>query len=286
MGNSDSAGKGNGMISRAQLLISLSALLILMHAMDAYATHTSVPVIEPLERYIAGKAYDLRGVMLYNGQPTSDILVEVRIDTPYGSYTEYARSAGDGRFTIGFKPMAQGYYTITATSHCRDVHRNICTYQSTMLEVAVYEEASVDRLCLVGGECISIYPLTVMSIDSRLSGEPITVDGSNRSLTMMFVDVGDRAGAILALPREVIDSPGRLAVMVDGVVVEHREHQDSAGARILEFPLRDGGDDGSAVVEISGTYVIPEFPLTIVSVFASSLLASLAIRRFIVGVEH
>lgn len=259
---------------------TLVIMTIMLNTESAYATHTSLPVIEPMEQYMAGRVYDLNGLILYNGQPTSDVLVEVRIDAPYGSSAEYVRSASDGRFTVAFKPSTQGYYTITAISHCRDVHRSICTYQSTVFEVAVYEEVSVDRLCILGGECINIHsnPITMAIIDTGLESEPIMVDSSRRSLVIRLSDVGDRAHLVLALPSNIIDASSRFSVMVDGYAVEHREHLASMDARTVEVPINDGDDDGSTMVEIIGTYVIPEFPLAI-AILAVSTVALLTMRR-------
>ncbi|MEM2317720.1 MAG: hypothetical protein QXH33_07335, partial [Candidatus Nitrosocaldus sp.] len=264
------------------LLLSMMLLMINTdddgsNSNNAYATHTSLPVIEPMEQYIAGRVYDINGLILYNGEPTSDVLVEVKIDSPDGSSTkEYVRSRDDGRFTMTFKPNAQGYYTITATSHCRDVHRSICTYQSTMLEVAVYEEKSIDRLCVVGGgECINLDNLTIAMVDARLS-EDVMIDSSKRALMIRLMDVGDRAHIILTLPSHIIDAPDRLSVVVDGKAVEHREHLASSDVRIVEIPIYDGG---SVVVEIIGTYVIPEFPIAIALVLAVSMLVLLTLHR-------
>ncbi|GBC72742.1 hypothetical protein HRbin04_00134 [archaeon HR04] len=280
------------LLSQFNLFLLLSLITIVIPLADyAHATHNSLPVIEPMEHYIAGKTYDINGIILYNGEPTSDVLVEIRIDSPYGSSREYVRSREDGRFSIRFSPSEQGYYTITATSHCRDVHRSICTYQSTMLEVAVYEEKSIARLCIVGGECIIIDPpLVIAVIDAKVLDDSVMVDTSKRSLLIRLMDVGYRAHAIFALPSHIIDAPSRLSVLVDGNVIEHKEHLASTtDVRIVEITV-DRGDsvDGYSnngisnknsngnLVEIIGTYVIPEFPITIV-LFALSMILLLAL---------
>lgn len=280
------------LLSQFNLFLLLSLITIVIPLADyAHATHNSLPVIEPMEHYIAGKTYDINGIILYNGEPTSDVLVEIRIDSPYGSSREYVRSREDGRFSIRFSPSEQGYYTITATSHCRDVHRSICTYQSTMLEVAVYEEKSIARLCIVGGECIIIDPpLVIAVIDAKVLDDSVMVDTSKRSLLIRLMDVGYRAHAIFALPSHIIDAPSRLSVLVDGNVIEHKEHLASTtDVRIVEITVdRKDSVDGYSnngisnknsngnLVEIIGTYVIPEFPITIV-LFAVSMILLLAL---------
>ncbi len=235
--------------------------LIIATVDHAYATHTSLPIIEPEERYIAGRIYDLKGIVLYNDKPASDVLVDVMVGYPDGSSEHLmVRSANDGRFSIKFRPMIQGYYTIIATSHCMDVHRSICTYQSTMLDVAVYEERIVDSIC-VGDECISIDPaITIMSIDSDIDNDAMVFASNDDRLVMRFKNVGDRANVILTLPSNVIDSPAKFLVMVDGMDIEHREYLASTNIRVVDIVIKDYDSDGSAVVEIIGTYVIPEFP--------------------------
>lgn len=283
----------NPSLFQFNLFLLLSLITIVIPLADyAYATHNSLPVIEPMEHYIIGKTYDINGIILYNGEPTSDVLVEIRIDSPYGSSREYVRSREDGRFSIRFNPSEQGYYTITATSHCRDVHRSICTYQSTTLEIAVYEEKSVARLCIVGGECISIDPpLVIAVIDARVLDDSIMVDTSKRSLLIKLMDVGYRAHAIFALPSHIVDAPSRLSVLVDGNVIEHKEHLASTDVRIVEITIdRKDSVDGSSnnngisnknsngkLVEIIGTHVIPEFPITIV-LFAVSMILLLVLN--------
>lgn len=252
-------------------------MLIIATVGYAYATHTSLPIIEPEERYIAGRIYDLKGIVLYNDKPASDVLVDVIIGYPDGSSEHVmVRSAHDGRFGIKFKPMIQGYYAITATSHCMDVHRSICTYQSTMLDVAVYEESIVDRICVID-ECITIDPgITIMSIDAEMDNDAMVFADNDDRLVMRFKNVGDRANVILTLPSNVIDSPSKFSIIVDGIDVEHREYLTSTNIRVVDIVIKDYDSDGSVVVEIIGTYVIPEFPLSIP--LAGSILALLILH--------
>ncbi len=253
-----------------EILLSLVTVAMMIYVDDAYATHTSIPVIEPLHSFIVNKYYELNGFVLYNGQPTSDVLVEVTLSAPDGStIKEYVRSSSDGSFRVKFTPTSSGYYTLTAVSYCRDVHRDICTNQSTTMQLLVLEEITKD-ICIVD-ECIGVLSAQVVGIridhaelhpDDKLLRLRLHVDGGKDGDEYM----------LLKLPRSIIDSEQGLVVSLGDFRFDYKEYIDGE-FRVIEARL-DDVPTGTVYMDIIGTYAIPEFSsyLALISMLMVPLL--------------
>ncbi|MEM3089078.1 MAG: hypothetical protein QXY22_00745 [Candidatus Nitrosotenuis sp.] len=105
----------------------------------ASATHISKPVVvEPKTEYILGEKVAIRGWVNYNEVPTADVLLNFKVTGHGGVLAERSFPSDDtGNFTFEFetRDLEPGRYDIVITSHCLEVHRQICTYQSQTLSV-------------------------------------------------------------------------------------------------------------------------------------------------------
>ncbi len=236
------------------LLSMVIAIVIMVTGMDgAYATHTSIPVIEPLPFYLVNENHQLNGTILYNGQPTSNVLVEVTISAPDGSIIkEYVRSGDDGSFSVIFKPRSSGYHTIIVTSYCRDVHRDICTYQSTTMQLLVLEEITKD-ICIMD-ECVA--RLSAKLVGLRIEDAELKPDDKVLRLRL-YVEKED-GYMLLELPRSIIDAEQGLILQVDHSRVDYKEYADE-NLRIIEARFYDTPAGTIIYMDIIGTYAIPEF---------------------------
>lgn len=265
-----------GLEVRFILIITIISI-ILSHISYAYATHTSIPVLESLDYYIAGNEYDLHGVILYNNQPTGDVLVEVNIMAPDNSMIrEYVRSSSDGSFRLRFMPEIPGYYTVTVTSQCRDVHRDICTYQSSSMQILVLEELKKD-ICIDDGECIGeLYARTLSaSIDDA------TLYPDEKMLRLRLnASSNNNVYILLFIPREIIDSSDSLIIRTDDSSIEYKESVDD-NFRVLEITFEQSPN--SIQIDIIGTYAVPEFGYPIIILIISTLALLITNRRYLLN---
>ena len=235
------------------LLSMVITVIIMVAGMDsAYATHTSIPVIEPLPFYLVNEHHQLNGTILYNGQPTSGVLVEVTISAPDGSIIkEYIRSGDDGSFSVIFTPRSSGYHTLIVTSHCRDVHRDICTYQSTTMQLLVLEEIAKD-ICIMD-ECVARLSAKVAGL--RIEDAELYPDDKVLRLRLYIEDDGYM---LLQLPRNIIDAEQGLILQLDHSRMDYKEYSDD-NLRIIEARFYDTPAGTVIYMDIIGTYAIPEF---------------------------
>jgi hypothetical protein len=253
------------------LLSMVITTVIMVAGIDgAYATHTSIPVIEPLPFYLVNENHQLNGTILYNGQPTSNVLVEVTISAPDGStIKEYVRSSDDGSFSVIFKPRSSGYHTLIVTSYCRDVHRNICTYQSTTMQLLVLEEITKD-ICIMD-ECVARLSAKVAGL--RIEDAELKPDDKVLRLRLYVEDDGYM---LLELPRSIIDAEQGLIVQVDHSRVDYKEYADE-NLRIIEARFHDTPAGTIIYMDIIGTYAIPEFSSSYIVLISMLMVPLLAI---------
>ncbi len=235
------------------LLSTVITVIVMVAGIDgAYATHTSIPVIEPLPFYLVNEHHQLNGTILYNGQPTSGVLVEVTISAPDGSIIkEYVRSGDDGSFSVIFTPRSSGYHTLIVTSHCRDVHRDICTYQSTTIQLLVLEEITKD-ICIMD-ECLARLSAKVAGL--RIEDAELHPDDKVLRLRLY---VEDNGYMLLKVPRSIIDSEQGLIVQLDHSSIDYKEYVDE-NFRTIEARFHDTPSGTVIYMDIIGTYAIPEF---------------------------
>lgn len=126
--------KKTNMIAFALLLISCSVIT------NAFATHISKPIlVDPGTEYTVGSTVILRGWVDYNEKPTPDVLLNFKVTRPDGTTAvdqSYPSNAeGQFEFTFDTQKEIPGTYQITITSHCLEIHRYACTYQSQTLPI-------------------------------------------------------------------------------------------------------------------------------------------------------
>lgn len=122
----------------------LLALLLCGMATGVHATHISKPIlVEPGTLYQVGEKAIVDGWVDYNAQPTADVLLHFMVTAQDGTVLDEQSYISDkqGHFHFEFDTRNQspGFYTIIVTSHCLEVHRSICSFNS---ETVIIELAS------------------------------------------------------------------------------------------------------------------------------------------------
>lgn len=102
------------------------------------ATHISKPVlIEPKTQYLVGEKIVINGWVDYNAQPTAGVLLNFRVTTKKGALIDEksypSDKQGHFQFELDTRNLQPGAYTITITSHCLEIHRDICSYNEEAL---------------------------------------------------------------------------------------------------------------------------------------------------------
>ncbi len=108
------------------------------------ATHISKPVLQDLKtEYSLGEKVVLSGWANYKDQPTSDVLLNVRVFQSDGSKVMEKSFMSDEqgyfKFELETKDLLPGLYRIVVTSQCREVHRQICSYRNETLSIHLGE---------------------------------------------------------------------------------------------------------------------------------------------------
>ncbi len=116
----------------------LLALFLSGMSVSAHATHISKPVlVEPGTHYQVGETVIVNGWVDYNAQPTADVLLHFMVTAADGTILDEQSYTSDkqGHFHFEFDTGKQppGLYTIIVTSHCLEIHRGICAFNSETL---------------------------------------------------------------------------------------------------------------------------------------------------------
>jgi hypothetical protein len=116
-----------------------------------------------------------------------------------------------------------------------------------------------------------IYTIKYHILGGKLTG--ISAEKDNITLLLNMSSTSDGKLSI-ELPRNIIDSKKEgnvddsYAVFVDGQYAEADEIRTTAQARTLMI----GFDNGTSVIEITGTQLLPEFSTVVVAIFAISIV--------------
>ena len=125
-------------------IISISLVLFCSGLIvESHQTHVSKPVLSiDKTQYKSGDTVVLSGWVNYEDNPTSDVLLRILVIDPKEStiFDGYVTSKDDGTFVTEFsipENSLSGIYQIDVTSHCREVHRDICTYKNEFLTITI-----------------------------------------------------------------------------------------------------------------------------------------------------
>ena len=113
--------------------------------LESFQTHISKPVITSDKiNYKQGENIVISGWVNYNDEATSDVLLRIIVTNPLEIiiFDRYVISDNDGMFytEIPIPNDAEvGSYDIEITSQCREIHRQVCTYQYEDLVITIEE---------------------------------------------------------------------------------------------------------------------------------------------------
>ncbi|MBK7354168.1 MAG: hypothetical protein IPI97_11230 [Nitrosomonas sp.] len=127
--------------SKSILLIILAFLISGLFS-EVNATHISKPILSGARtEYTQGEKIVVSGWVNYQDQPTSDVLLNAKLLRADGAEVVETFNISDkqGKFSFEFEAnrLLPGSYQIIITSQCLEVHRPVCTYQSTTLAIDV-----------------------------------------------------------------------------------------------------------------------------------------------------
>jgi uncharacterized protein YfaS (alpha-2-macroglobulin family) len=125
---------------RNYIFLFLLTLILCGAVKNSFATHISKPIlIEPRSEYSIGEKVILNGWADYNAQPTADVLLNFKVskpdDTVIIDQSHPTDQQGHFEFEFDTKNLTPGLYQITITSHCKEIHRSICSYNSQTLTI-------------------------------------------------------------------------------------------------------------------------------------------------------
>lgn len=130
-------------------LLLLVAAVAIIGMQGAYATHISQPIMTVQDSlvYSHGDNLTISGWVNYSDEPTSDVLLNVKISNPNGTVISefFITSDSKGEFAFPFELSDEdksGDYLINIMSMCREVHRDICTHKTAEVAVSVLGEQS------------------------------------------------------------------------------------------------------------------------------------------------
>jgi hypothetical protein len=113
-----------------------------LYSLDVLATHISkpVPYLDKNE-FLPNETIDLKGWVEYNGQPASDVIVQVWLEKERDKLiSDNVTSNVNGNFSAtmlipsGIEP---GNYSVSVTSLCQEIHSSVCTYQWEELPITI-----------------------------------------------------------------------------------------------------------------------------------------------------
>jgi len=123
------------LIEKKLILLFFISFCLFFAVHPVLATHISKPVlIESKTEYTQGETIHFNGWADYNEQPTAGVLIHFSVLHEDGSAIseqfQETDAQGHFEFTWHTEKMTAGTYTITITSHCKEIHRSICSYNS------------------------------------------------------------------------------------------------------------------------------------------------------------
>ena len=189
-------------------------------------------------------------------------VVELRYVDPTGHVlTAPLIVAGDGSFTHVLEPQIVGTWKVTAEF---DGEGYYLDSKSSTISFTVTEQepgSSIYRLEVEGSEVS--YPITYKIEGGNVTG--MSVDKESKSLDIAISTTQDGTLAI-KLPRSVIDAfDSSYQVYVDGEAADFQETEAGAEFRTLAIPFSSNAEH----VQILGTYIVPEFPATLIIMMAA-----------------
>ena len=204
-------------------------------------------------------------------------VVELRYLDPAGkSITVPLLVKGDGSFSHVIEPEAVGAWKVMA--HFEGEGYYLGSDSSTLTFTVAKDEvgAHVYKLDIAGSDVS--YPISY-----QIQGGDIVSMSVNKQEKLLDLELSanDDGTLEIRLPRSVIDAwENSYRVYVDGKAADFREIDADPQFRTLSIPF----SDSARHVEISGTYIVPEFstmivpPLTIAVVM---IVATMYGRRFL-----
>ena len=130
-------------------LLLLVVAVGIIGVQGAYATHISQPIMTVQDSlvYSYGDNLTISGWVNYSDEPTSDVLLSVKISNPNGTVISdfFITSDSNGEFVFPFELSEDdsgGNYAVNIMSMCREVHRDICTHKTAEITVSVIDEES------------------------------------------------------------------------------------------------------------------------------------------------
>mgnify|MGYP003525143694 FL=1 len=130
------------MVNTKSILLVILVFLISSLFSEVHATHISKPILsEARTEFTQGEKIVVNGWVNYQDQPTSDVLLNAKLLRADGTEVAEVFNISDeqGRFSFEFETnrLLPGSYQIIVTSQCLEVHRPVCTYQSSTLAIDV-----------------------------------------------------------------------------------------------------------------------------------------------------
>lgn len=203
-------------------------------------------------------------------------VVELRYVDPTGQVTTaHLIVSGDGTFTHVLEPQIVGTWKVTAGFDGEGYYLDSKSSTITFTVTAEEPVSSIYRLDVEGGEVS--YPIAYKIEGGNITG--ISVDKESKSLD---VAISPMQGGTLTikLPRSVIDAfDSSYQVYVDGEIADFQETETSADFRTLAIPFSNSAEQ----VQISGTYIVPEFPVASIMMalaIVGIMIAATMCRRF------
>ena len=131
-----------GIVSLLAILTPCLVVLMGSASQDIFATHISkpIPYLDKNE-FSSNETIDLNGWVEYNGNPASDVLVQVFLEKERDKLaSDNVTTNSNGNFSAILSIPSEiepGNYTISVTSLCQEIHRNVCTYQWEELPITI-----------------------------------------------------------------------------------------------------------------------------------------------------
>ena len=131
-----------GIVSLLAILTSCVLVLMGSASQDIFDTHISkpIPYLDKNE-FSSNETIDLNGWVEYNGNPASDVLVQVFLEKERDKLaSDNVTTNSNGNFSAILSIPSEiepGNYTISVTSLCQEIHSNVCTYQWEELPITI-----------------------------------------------------------------------------------------------------------------------------------------------------